>query len=71
MDEKEIARINELAAIKKQRPLTQEEAEERALLHKRYVEEVRSNLSAHMENIVIQRPDGTREKVRKKDEKPQ
>lgn len=67
MNEQDIMRINELASLKKQRPLTEEESRERETLHKRYVAEMKASLGAHLDNMVIERPDGTRVKVKKKD----
>lgn len=64
MDESCIKRINELAALKKIRPLTEQEQEERELLRQQYIEQMKSSLRAHLESVVIQRPDGTRVKVR-------
>ena len=39
MTEKEIARINELARLKKERPLTQAEASEQQKLRRQYIDE--------------------------------
>lgn len=66
MDERDIRRINELAAIKKQRLLTTEEQTEREGLHRQYIEAMKTQLHAHLDNIVVERPDGTREKLKKK-----
>ncbi len=68
MNEQDIMRINELAKIKKQRSLTEEEALERERLHKQYIEDMKASLCAHLDNMVIERPDGTRVKVQKKDD---
>ena len=67
MNEQDIMRINELAKIKKERSLTEEESRERERLHKQYIAEMKASLSSHLDNMVIERPDGTREKVQKKD----
>lgn len=61
-----IARINELAAIKKTRELTAEELAERDKLRRIYIDSVKANLVGHLENTTIVRPDGTKEKVTKK-----
>lgn len=44
MTEKEIARINELARLKKERPLTQEEAAEQQKLRRQYIDAVKKSL---------------------------
>ncbi|MBO4972150.1 MAG: DUF896 domain-containing protein [Clostridia bacterium] len=67
MDQKKLDRINELAAKMKTVGLTEEEAAERKQLHKEYIEAYRANLRGILENTYIQRPDGTREKLVKKD----
>ena len=61
-----IARINELAAIKKTRELTPEELTERDKLRRIYIDSVKQNLVGQLENTYIVRPDGTKEKVRHK-----
>jgi len=67
MNDQDIKRINELYALKKQRPLTEDEKREREALHHRYIADIRSSLRAHVESLVIERPDGTRVKVTPKD----
>ena len=67
MDQKKLDRINELAAKMKTVGLTEEEAAERKQLHEEYIEAYRANLRGILENTYIQRPDGTREKLVKKD----
>lgn len=62
-----IARINELAAIAKTRELTQEELTERDKLRRIYIDSVKQNLVGQLENTYIVRPDGTKEKVTRKD----
>ena len=63
---KVIARINELAALAKQRELTAEELTERDKLRRIYIDSVKQNLVGQLENTYIVRPDGTKEKVRHK-----
>ena len=67
MDQKKIDRINFLARKMKTEGLTEEEAAERKQLHKEYIEAYRRNLRATLDNTYIQRPDGTREKIGKKE----
>ena len=66
MDKKQIERINELARKKKTVGLTVEEAAEQAALRQQYITEWRENTRAMLDSIVIQRPDGTTESLRKK-----
>ena len=58
-----IARINELARIAKERELTPEELEERAKLREEYIIEFRRSFTAQLDNTVIRRPDGTEERL--------
>jgi len=53
LDQEKIARINELAAIAKERELTQEELEERTVLRNEYLEASRRNFKAQLDNIEI------------------
>lgn len=69
MDPKLLERINELARKSKETPLTQEELAEQAQLRAEYIKEYRAMLRGILENTVIQRPDGTREKLNKRSEK--
>ena len=62
-----IARINELAKKAKAEGLTEEELQERDKLRRIYIDNVKSNLVGQMENTYIVRPDGTKEKLGKKD----
>lgn len=59
MDER-IKRINELYHKSQQEGLTEEEKEEQAKLRKEYVDSVRNNLKSQLDNIVIEKPDGSR-----------
>ena len=61
-----IARINELAAKNKAEGLTPEELAERDKLRRIYIDSVTGNLKNHLDNSYIVRPDGTKEKVRRK-----
>ena len=64
MDQKKLDRINELAKKKKAGiTLTDEEQAEREALHKEYIAEYRAYLRGILDNTVIERPDGTRERV--------
>ena len=64
--EQVIERINELYHLSKERTLTDDEKAEQQELRQRYISSIRSNLTAHLENVVIQHPDGTKRKLKKK-----
>lgn len=67
MEQAKIDRINELA--RKSRTdagLTPEEKAEQAALRQEYLAAVRANLTAQLDHTVIQYPDGTRKKLKKK-----
>lgn len=70
--EERIARINALYHKSKGEGLTEEEKAEQAKLRREYIESVRRNLRGQLNNIVIDRPDGTSvdlgEKYGKKEE---
>ena len=61
-----IARINELARLAKERPLTEEELEERAKLRRIYIDNVKANLIGQLDNTYIVSPDGTKTKLKPK-----
>ena len=62
-----IARINELAKKAKTDGLTQEELTERDKLRRIYIDSVKASLTGHLDNTYIVRPDGTKEKLSRKD----
>ena len=66
MEREKIERINELARKKKTVGLTEEELAEQAVLRKEYLDGWRANMEQILEGMVIQRPDGTRETLKKK-----
>lgn len=67
MDERKIQRINELAKkAKTVQDLTPEEKEEQALLRREYLDAVWGNLEAQLDNTYLQRPDGTRIRMKKR-----
>ncbi len=59
MDEKKIARINELARKSKTEGLTDAELREQALLRKQYIEAFRRNLRGQLDNIDVVEKDGS------------
>lgn len=67
MEQKKIDRINELAKKAKEGELTPEELAERDKLRREYIDSFKMSLVGQLENTYIQRPDGTKEKLKKKD----
>ena len=65
MEKEKIDRINFLAKKKKSEGLTDEELKEQKALYEEYLEGYRRNLRSTLGNTVIERPDGTREKLTK------
>ena len=66
MENSKLKRINELAAIAKQRELSPEEFEERAQLRKEYIEEFRAATRQVLDNTYVQTPDGVKHKLERK-----
>ena len=65
MDQKLLERINELDNASKVRELTEEEKKEQAALREEYRIQFRASLRGILDNTVIVRPDGTKEKLKK------
>ncbi len=59
IDEKKIARINELYRRSKAEGLTDAEKQEQKLLRLEYVQAIRANLKSQLNNIDIQERDGS------------
>ena len=66
MEKKDIDRINELARKKKTVGLTESEVQEQEALRRQYLSEFRANLQAMMDQVYIEREDGTYQKLEKK-----
>jgi uncharacterized protein YnzC (UPF0291/DUF896 family) len=66
MNKKDIDRINELARKKKTVGLTVSELEEQQRLRRQYIDEFKANLRATLDQVYIEREDGTYEKLQKK-----
>lgn len=64
MQQKLLDRINELARKQKAEGLTPEEKKEQAALREEYILEYRAMLRGILDNTYIQRPDGTKEKLK-------
>ena len=70
MNQERIDRINELARKSKTpEGLTEEEKAEQAVLRREYIDSVKASLVGHLENTTILRPDGSKEKVTRKNKK--
>lgn len=67
MDQKKVDRINFLARKSKSEGLTEEEKAEQQVLRQEYIEDYRRSLRGILDNTVIQRPDGTKEKLKSKE----
>ena len=59
MNEHKIARINELYHKSKAEGLTQEEQQEQQVLRQEYLDAIRNNMRATLDNVSIKNPDGT------------
>lgn len=66
MDHEKVNRINELARKMKTVGLTEEEKLEQKALRQEYLDGFRENMKAILENTVIQRPDGSKQPLQKK-----
>jgi len=67
--EDDIKRINELYHKSQNEGLSDAEKEEQQNLRKAYIEAMRGNIKSQLDSIVVQRPDGTREKLKRKKKK--
>lgn len=70
MTQEKINRINELARKQKAEGLTEEEKQEQYVLRREYIESYKRSLVSQLENTYIVEPDGTKRKVKSKDETP-
>ena len=68
--QEQIDRINFLARKSKSEGLTPEETEEQKLLRAQYVAAFKESLRSNLENTIIVRPDGTKERITKKNSRP-
>lgn len=64
--EQTIKRINELHHKSQKEGLSEEEKREQKRLRQAYIDSVKNNLRGQLENMEIERPDGTIEKVTRK-----
>lgn len=67
MEQAKIDRINELARKSRAEGLSEEEQQEQQALRREYIDAMKNSLHTTLKNTVIVRPDGTRQKVEKRD----
>ncbi len=63
MEKAKIDRINQLARKSRTAGLNDAETAEQASLRAEYIAEIRASFTGTLENTVLVRPDGTRERV--------
>ena len=69
MEQKKIDRINELARLAKDRELTAEELEERAILRREYIDSFKLSLTSQLDVTYIVDEKGNKTKVQRKGRK--
>ena len=67
MTDERLKRINELANKQKTDGLTDDEKAEQAELRAEYIKDFRASMRGILDNTVIQRPDGSKEPLTRKD----
>ncbi len=67
MEQSKIDKINELARKSKTCGLTEDEKALQKALRQEYVAAVRGSLESTLDNTYIMHPDGTKEKLKRKD----
>ncbi len=70
MEQSKIDRINALARKQKAEGLTEEEKAEQATLRREYIESYKRSLMSQLDNMYIVERDGTKRKVKMKNETP-
>jgi len=66
MEKEKLERISHLSRLARERELTNEEIKERMDLRGQYIAEMRQSLKHTLDHTYIQKPDGTKEKLRQK-----
>ena len=69
MDQKKIARINELARKAKKEPLSEAEIKERDALRREYIDSVVGSLKGQLDNTYLVDQKGNKTRLRKKEGK--
>ncbi|MBQ5321472.1 MAG: DUF896 domain-containing protein [Oscillospiraceae bacterium] len=65
--EERIKKLNEFTAKAREGTLTEEEAKEREVLRKEYLEIIKGNLIMTLDNTYVKELDGTKRKLKKKE----
>ena len=68
MEKTRLERINELYAKSKAEGLTEEEKAEQKRLREEYLRDFRANFRGILDNTYVERPDGSKTPLKKKDE---
>lgn len=67
MEQSKIDRINQLARKQRsQEGLTEAEKQEQQILRREYIDAYKASLVGQLENTTVLRPDGTKEKLKRK-----
>jgi uncharacterized protein YnzC (UPF0291/DUF896 family) len=66
MEHEKILRINELARLSRERPLTPAELAERETLRREYVADFRAGVERTLGRVSVREPDGTLRALRRK-----
>lgn len=66
MIEEKLQRINALAKLAKERPLTEEEKAEQAVLRQEYIAEWREGARQILDNTYVVTPDGKKRKLQRR-----
>lgn len=69
MEKEKLERISHLSRLARERELTNEEIKERMDLRGQYIAEMRQSLKHTLDHTYIQKPDGTKKKLRQKSDK--
>lgn len=69
MDQKKMDRISELTRISRERELTAQEQEERAILRREYIDSFKLSLTSQLESTYIVDEKGNKKKVERKTKK--
>ncbi|MEE0839305.1 MAG: DUF896 domain-containing protein [Acutalibacteraceae bacterium] len=67
MEQKKIDRINFLARKSREEGLSEEEKQEQAMLRREYINSYKRSLEMQLNNTTILYEDGTKKKLKKKD----
>lgn len=66
MDKRQLERISELTRLSRERELTAAEQEERQALRAAYIAAIRADMTATLENVSLQNPDGSIEPLKRR-----